>query len=144
MNLDTLTFLWPVLSFLAVALVIPFAVPIAKRAGLVDQPGGRKQHDGAVPLIGGLVIIPVFFAFGLLSGLMSVSAYGALMIGVALLLLTGLYDDRFQINPKLKFAVQIVAAIIVMQFGGAHIRSRQLRAFRLEGGCEQSLYPLCQ
>ena len=121
MNFDALIFLWPLLSFAAVVVAIPFAAKIARRAGLVDHPGGRKQHDGAIPLIGGLVIIPVFFSVGVFSGLMSASEYGALMMGAALLLLTGLYDDRYQINPKLKFAVQIIAAIIIMQFGGARI-----------------------
>ena len=35
-------------------------IKLAHRFDITDRPGGRKHHDGAVPLIGGLVIIPVF------------------------------------------------------------------------------------
>lgn len=32
-------------------------MPVARRIGLVDHPGGRKTYDGAVPTIGGLAIV---------------------------------------------------------------------------------------
>ena len=50
--------LLPVLAvtFVATVAVMLALHPFAKKIGLVDRPGGRKRHDGAVPLIGGLAI----------------------------------------------------------------------------------------
>lgn len=117
----SLDILWSLLSFALVLGAIPLAAKFARRVGLVDHPDQRKQHDGHIPLIGGLVVIPVFFAIGLLSGLMDIAIYLPLIIGAGLLLVTGVYDDRFQMSAKLKFGVQILAAFIIMQFGGAKI-----------------------
>ena len=55
----------PLLSILT-ALVMTMAgivilKPLSIRLGLVDKPGGRKLHEGNVPLIGG---IAMFFGFG--------------------------------------------------------------------------------
>ena len=32
----------------------PLASALAWRLGAVDRPGGRRMHDGAIPLLGGL------------------------------------------------------------------------------------------
>jgi len=37
------------LGFGASCLFVWTLMPVARRIGLVDQPGGRKTHDGAVP-----------------------------------------------------------------------------------------------
>lgn len=42
-----------VVSFVTVFVVVKTLMPIAY---LVDRPGGRKNHDGVIPLIGGLAI----------------------------------------------------------------------------------------
>ena len=41
------------LAFIATLISIIAMRPIARLLGLVDRPGGRKQHAGNIPLIGG-------------------------------------------------------------------------------------------
>ena len=41
-----------VLSALVTALMIRLMLPVAHRIGLVDRPGGRKNHARATPSIG--------------------------------------------------------------------------------------------
>lgn len=108
------------ISFIAVAVLIPLARKIAKRAGLVDRPGGRKDHVGAVPLVGGLVIVPVFIAVSTLMGL-SFFASWPLYVALILLLVTGVLDDRYHLRAGIKFGVQGLAALLVVLPGGAVI-----------------------
>ena len=52
---------------MVLALIPPVRL-FALKIGLVDEPGGRKQHEDAVPPIGGLVILPLFMAAVVLLG----------------------------------------------------------------------------
>lgn len=97
--------------------------PIAKKIGLVDQPGGRKQHDGAVPLIGGLVIILVFFVLGLIAQLHQVITFFPLMGGVLFLLTVGVMDDKVHIQPWVRFVIQIWVSCYIVIFCGAEIEN---------------------
>jgi UDP-GlcNAc:undecaprenyl-phosphate GlcNAc-1-phosphate transferase len=107
-----------VTAFGATALLIPVLGRLAPRVGLLDQPGGRKTHERAVPLIGGIAMMAVFvacfFAFGLFR---TVTIY--LPAAAALMTVGGLLDDRHELGPVSKFGVQIVAALVLAQLGGA-------------------------
>jgi UDP-GlcNAc:undecaprenyl-phosphate GlcNAc-1-phosphate transferase len=110
----------PFLAFILVLAIIPLARKIAIHIGLTDKPGGRKQHEDEVPLIGGLIIFPVFIGLGLLSGF-SLSAYWPLIAALGLLLITGAIDDKFHLGAWLRFGVQIFAASLVVLAGGAQL-----------------------
>lgn len=43
-------------TFVLTLLAIFILIPVANRIGLVDKPHGRKQHVGAIPLIGGISV----------------------------------------------------------------------------------------
>lgn len=107
------------LALPATAALIQFFRSHAVGLGLVDEPGGRKQHHGAVPLVGGL---------GMFGGLL-VAALIALAIGsfqprhaafyaaISLLVLTGYIDDRHELRARTRFVLQSIAALI-MVYGG--------------------------
>lgn len=101
-------------------LLVPLARRFSIRAGFVDHPGGRKLHEGQVPPIGGLVIFPVFMIWGMLYGL-HWAHYGPFYAGLALLLLVGVMDDRFNVKPRYKFGAQFVAAFIIVIWGTAQL-----------------------
>ena len=98
------------MAFLAVVAVIPLTRIVAAQVGLIDVPGGRKEHDGHVPLIGGLVIFPVFIVVSLLSGQGWAAAW-PLYTAILVLLATGVIDERVEIHSRTKFLMQLVAAI---------------------------------
>ncbi len=114
----------PILVF-AVAFVVAavgtfLAGRLGRRWGLVDLPGGRRTHAGAVPRIGGLGLFAGFFltaltlyASGSDKSAHSVPLLGVL-IGTAFVALFGLADDRFEFRAGPQFAAQIVAAIIAI------------------------------
>jgi UDP-GlcNAc:undecaprenyl-phosphate/decaprenyl-phosphate GlcNAc-1-phosphate transferase len=99
------------LAFLAT----PLTRLLARRLGMLDQPGLRKAHRLPVPLLGGLAmyvgLAVAFLAFGSRAWL----AEGvAIMAGATLLFVAGLLDDRAGLPVWLKFAAQIAAGVLVL------------------------------
>ncbi len=113
----------PFIAFLGVVALTPFAIRVAPALHLVDAPDGpdgRKRHEGAIPLIGGLVIFPVFIVCSLIAGF-SWETHWPLYSAIALLLLTGGIDDKVHLHPWLKFFTQFCAAGLIILPGGAQI-----------------------
>lgn len=110
--------LYPLLAMITVLLLIPAVRGPAIKARLVDRPGGRKQHRGAVPLIGGVVIVPVFIVLSIVSGV-PLAAYWPLFLALIVLLVTGVLDDRFGIRAWIKFSMQGLAAFLIVVPGDA-------------------------
>jgi UDP-GlcNAc:undecaprenyl-phosphate/decaprenyl-phosphate GlcNAc-1-phosphate transferase len=100
------------LPFLTTLLFVLALRPLAFAIGLVDRPGGRKNHDGHVPLIGGLAVFAGFATAG-------PSIQNALVIppsliaASALLVLVGLLDDRFDLPPSVRFLAHVIATLVM-------------------------------
>ena len=45
----------------------PLSIRLSKRLGILARPGGRRQHRGLVPKLGGLVVLGAFLGGALLS-----------------------------------------------------------------------------
>ncbi len=95
---------------IVVALIPPFQV-LAQRIGLVDIPHGRKVHEGAVPLTGGIVM---FIAFALPMLSLDLPNGGLLLAGLCLLVIVGAIDDLGGLSPWTKLAAQVLAAAIMV------------------------------
>lgn len=108
------------LSFAAVAVMLPLVRKLAIHFDFVDRPGGRKRHEDDVPPVGGLVIFPVFVILSFFCGI-DFSLYGPFFLALALLLVTGALDDWKEVPAWIKFAVQFVAAILIVVPGQARI-----------------------
>ncbi|GAB3093731.1 UDP-N-acetylglucosamine 2-epimerase [Lysobacter terrae] len=108
---------------LTVTLVAIFSLrPLAPRVGLVDRPDARKRHKGRVPLIGGLC-----FFLGLVAGLSYLGALDrfslSLLVTGAVIMLTGLLDDLFDLSVSTRLAIQIGAATGVLAVTGVYMDS---------------------
>lgn len=119
--MDILLQYWaPIAAFIAVIAFVPPMKILAPKLGLVDAPGGRKHHIGDVPLIGGVVLFPVFILISILSG-DGLDTHWPLHTAIVVLLVTGAVDDKVHLHPLVKFGLQFVAAILVVMPGGAQI-----------------------
>ena len=103
--------------------LIRVLAPRAKRYGLVDVPGaGRKDHSDTTPAVGGVAIV-----FGLALTALLVQFAGqvhpAFWTGLFLIALTGAADDLFDLQPAIKFAAQIVTALLMIYWGGLILHS---------------------
>ena len=108
-------------AYLLSALAIRMTIPAAPRIGLVDRPGGHKQHEHHVPLVGGVGI------FVAIAAVLIVGAYhqpdqqaffGSLLIGATLLFVVGLIDDVYPLGVRIRFVAQAAAASITALWGG--------------------------
>lgn len=99
-------------ALLVTVLAILALRPIAVAVELLDRPGGRKTHHGAVPIVGGLAMF-----LGIVFGMNLVPlppGYGLAVLSASALLVTvGLLDDRFDLSPWARLPTQLLAPIIV-------------------------------
>src|SRR5690349_200444 len=94
--------------------------PLAIRLDLVDSPGGRKQHAGHIPLVGGLAMF-LGFLFSLLTLPISLTDYRPLLAGCSLLVFIGILDDFHELPARARFAAQIAAALLMTAWGNVSI-----------------------
>lgn len=94
--------------------------PVASQFGLVDVPGGRKNHSGEVPVIGGIAMF-----LGLLSAVLAVDVSSpgeaALLVAAALMVMVGVLDDRFELAPYARLLAHIAAAVTLVLASGHHV-----------------------
>ena len=102
----------------ALAFALSFALikllkPVSRKIGLVDKPDERKQHESAVPLIGGLVIYLTLLILGILffAGSTALTAY---YIAAGMLTVVGVFDDRFNLSVRLRILATFIATGIMM------------------------------
>jgi UDP-GlcNAc:undecaprenyl-phosphate/decaprenyl-phosphate GlcNAc-1-phosphate transferase len=108
-----------VASFFASLLAAVALRPVAMVVDLVDRPGGRKTHRGEVPIVGG---VAMFLGTVLGLGLVPPSASVVVFIAAcALLVTTGLLDDRFELSPWTRLGVQAAASILMVEGSGISI-----------------------
>lgn len=112
----------PLAAFVAALLVslilIPFIIRLSIRFNLVDKPNERKVHKVPVSRLGGVGIIagtlvtaPLWFLEG------DVSLMIHLLAGLLILVALGIADDLKELSPKIKFAGQTIAALIIAHGG---------------------------
>lgn len=104
-----------------IALIVTYVIPpavkrLACRVGAMDNPNARKVHHGAVPRLGGLGIYIGFLASVLYSLPLSTEVVGLLM-GSAVIIAVGVWDDICQIPAKVKLLGQILAAVVLVACG---------------------------
>ncbi len=113
------------------AMIIAFAVttsliialrPVATAIGLIDRPGGRKRHQGDVPIIGGLGMFAGLFA-GLVLFPESLASPATMFAACAILVIVGVVDDRFHVPTYVRFVAQISVVLIMMYGAGLPLAS---------------------
>ncbi|MBE0626333.1 MAG: undecaprenyl/decaprenyl-phosphate alpha-N-acetylglucosaminyl 1-phosphate transferase [Burkholderiales bacterium] len=121
--MNTAAILAPVLGFGLTLGLIRLLLPRAERWGLIDHPGaGRKDHGGATPTVGGLAVA-AGLALAALLGQFAAEMHPAFWAGLLLLALTGTADDILELQPAIKFAAQIAAALLMVYWGGRMLHS---------------------
>lgn len=92
----------------------------AVRLGLVDVPGGRKNHEGVVPVIGGTAITVAFIFSSLACG-QPLDGFHSFFVSLLLLVVVGTLDDLHDLSARSRFFAQIAAALLMASWGGVFI-----------------------
>ncbi len=110
------------LAFLITFFAIPVIIQVAKDKKLFDEPDERKVHKTVIPTLGGLGIFAGFIVamlMGVPSGIASELQYFAAAATVIFFL--GIKDDILVLSATKKFIGQLIAAGIIIKFGGVRI-----------------------
>ncbi|MGI8581065.1 MAG: MraY family glycosyltransferase [Chitinophagaceae bacterium] len=112
------------LAFLITYFAIPPIIKVAKDKKLFDEPDERKVHKSVIPTLGGLGI----FAGFIIATLMGVPAHilnelQYFLAAAMVIFFMGLKDDILVLSATKKFIGQLVAAGIIIKFGGIQINN---------------------
>ena len=112
-----------VLAYPGMALILSLGltwlcVRVLPILGFIDKGGGRHIHKGAIPRGGGIAVALAFFlSLGL--AIPAAEPFGTQAVFLRLFLpslpiiILGVLDDRFNLNAKLKLAVQLLVAVLI-------------------------------
>ena len=115
-----------IIAAFAVAAVLSyfFTPPVknfAHKVGAIDVPkDARRMHKKPIPRLGGLAIYGGFLCSILIFGQLDETML-CVLLGAAIIVALGIFDDVLALGAKLKFVVQIVAAAIPVCIGDLQI-----------------------
>ncbi len=111
------------------ALLAPRVVRLAHRWGVLDRPGGRKEHAVPVPRLGGLAVVPAI-ACGILAVVASTGwlrrsdpvELATLLGATAVIFALGLVDDLRTLPAWVKLPIEVIVASVLVAVGsGFHV-----------------------
>lgn len=109
-------------SFSGVIALIYLLDPLARRIGLLDYPGGRKDHAAPTPVTGGLAIalgtiIPALLLTDVTPGLLGLG------LAAIVLIITGVIDDLKDLRWQYRIMAQVVAALCIVVVGDVKVEA---------------------
>jgi UDP-GlcNAc:undecaprenyl-phosphate GlcNAc-1-phosphate transferase len=116
------------LAVAASVVMMPAARWLGQRWGLVDRPGGRRQHRGIISRLGGITLYAGFMAAVLATVLLPQAWFPprfdpkesyrltGLVIGTTAAFVFGLLDDRFQFPSRPQYVAQLLLSLIAIAF----------------------------
>ena len=107
---------------------------LAKKIGAIDIPKDkRRMHTDSVPLIGGLAIFLGFLVSTVFFAEIDIKII-AILSGALIMVVLGVFDDKYALGAKFKLMIQIIAAAIPV-IAGVRIE-RIILPFLKSGGIE--------
>jgi UDP-GlcNAc:undecaprenyl-phosphate/decaprenyl-phosphate GlcNAc-1-phosphate transferase len=108
------------ICFFASILVTPLVKKFAFKIGATDKPNYRKVHQKIMPRLGGLAVY-ISFILGMFILQPDTEYHLWIVLGSLIIILTGIFDDMYELSAKVKLLGQIAAAVSVVIIGGVHV-----------------------
>lgn len=103
-------------AFAITTLTLPLVRRLAFKVGALDYPGGRKIHEQATPLLGGIAIY-----LGLLSSVVVerglLNALSPFFLGATAIFALGLAEDIWGVSAQSRFLVQVGVSLVLISMG---------------------------
>ncbi|MCL2375804.1 MAG: undecaprenyl/decaprenyl-phosphate alpha-N-acetylglucosaminyl 1-phosphate transferase [Defluviitaleaceae bacterium] len=122
---DWLLYIMTFAASFGICLVLtPWARKVSIKLGAIDKPKPRGMHKKPIPRMGGIAIVLGFMATMAIAAIfmddMRTLQFAGFAVGAFIIVGLGMLDDIYDLNAKLKLAVQIIAALVVV-FTGTRI-----------------------
>ena len=99
----------------------PYSKKLSRKLGAIDYPKARGMHREPIPRMGGFAIIAGFMATMLILipfiQEFRTPQFVGFIVGALIIALLGMFDDMYSLDAKLKFSIQILAALIAVYSG---------------------------
>ncbi|MGD9741295.1 MAG: glycosyltransferase family 4 protein [Dongiaceae bacterium] len=115
----TAIYLGLLLALFISMLLTPQLVRYAHRLRLMDAPDPRKSHATLIPRVGGIAVA-IGAALPCLVWLRVYDGIGIYLAGAAVIVIFGIWDDRVQLDYRMKLLGQLGAVLLVVA-GGVRI-----------------------
>ena len=93
----------------------------APTLGLLDHPGGRKDHTGSVPVVGGIALVVTLLCAVFFIDRTPVPP--AFLAAAAILVVVSVWDDWKELDHIPRFAAQIAAVLVMVYGAGVELKS---------------------
>lgn len=108
-------------SFAISMVATPLAKKISYKLKAIDYPKARGLNKEPMPRMGGLAIflgfiLTVIILAPIIDKFHSKQFYG-FILGAVLIVILGIFDDIYELGPKIKFFVQVLVSLIVIYSG---------------------------
>jgi UDP-GlcNAc:undecaprenyl-phosphate/decaprenyl-phosphate GlcNAc-1-phosphate transferase len=113
-------FLTLIVCFMISILITPLVKKLALKIGAIDKPNQRKVHQSLMPRLGGIAIFISFIVGVLLLHPENPSSL-AILIGSTIIIITGIFDDMFELSAKIKLLGQLAAAFTIVFLGDLQV-----------------------
>ncbi|MEO5892008.1 MAG: MraY family glycosyltransferase [Ferruginibacter sp.] len=108
-------------AFLITFFAIPIIIQVSREKKLFDEPDERKVHKMVIPTLGGLGIFGGFILALLLGAPLGSGELQYFVAAAIVIFFLGIKDDILVLSAAKKFVGQLVAAGIIIKFGGVQI-----------------------
>ena len=118
MILSALSIIRLLLTFVVALILTPMIRRLAFFIGAVDEPNQRRVNKKPMPTIGGLAIYLTFVISGLFffKHLIPLDLFSHICIGAGIIIITGMLDDIYELNPRQKMLGIILASCYIYFF----------------------------
>lgn len=117
-----------IIALLVALLIFPIILRFAERYNIVDNPNARKLQRVPVPLLGGVVVFcGIIAGISCYYGIQKAPQFPIGILGMAIMLIIGTWDDTRELSVKIRFAIEILTIVGLMMF--AHVSIDSLHGF---------------
>jgi UDP-GlcNAc:undecaprenyl-phosphate/decaprenyl-phosphate GlcNAc-1-phosphate transferase len=111
------------ISFTLSLLLTPLAARVGLHFNMADVPGGRRRHARQIARTGGIAIFVSFVVGVLITQRLELprtdipnefTRLGGLLVGLIIVFVFGLLDDKFEFKPGLQFVAQAIASLVAI------------------------------
>jgi UDP-GlcNAc:undecaprenyl-phosphate GlcNAc-1-phosphate transferase len=111
----------PLLAMLIAAAAALALARLAPKLGLVDYPGGRKDHAEPVPVVGGIALVITLLACALIFGRSAVPL--PFFAAAVVLVIASVWDDWRELHHVPRFGAQVAAVLVMVYVAGVQLNS---------------------